>query len=147
MAKTKKYTKRSKSRKLKRGGRKQNNMALQTTQMVGGQAVGGPQPAPAVALTRLGYLDEQSVITSLQSFGDAVLDLKAAVYSGYDTVASLESAVAAQKSALNSLKSSSDSLVSSVTGENGVYKKIVGTDFVATPVSPAPRPAPRPAPF
>ena len=138
MGKTKRYAKKSKSRKLKRGGRK-NNMALQTTQMVGGQS--GSAPAPAPALTRLNYLDEQSVITSLQSFGDAVRTLQDAVNQGVTTAASLLDAVNTQKTALLSLQTSADRLNSSVTGSEGVYKKIVGTDFVATP-EPGPSPAP-----
>jgi hypothetical protein len=148
MAKTKKNTKRSKSRRLKRGGRK-NNMALQTSQMIGGQVGTQPQPRPAPApasITLLGTLDEQSVINSLQSFGDATKTLQEAVAQGKLTGNSLESAVKEQQSALNSLQAAADSLYNSVANPvSGLFKRIVGTTFVATPEPPAPMPAPRPA--
>jgi hypothetical protein len=163
MAKTKRYAKRSKSRKIKRGGRKTNNTALKVSQMLGGTVsgtvggtvggavgvqVGGqpaPLPAPAPAsILKLANLDEQSVKTALQSFGDAALGLQDAVAQGVKTAASLLVAVEAQKEALDSLETSANSLATSITGTNGLYNRIVIAPFVATPEPPAPRPAPAP---
>lgn len=159
MAKTKRYAKRYKSRKIKRGGRKTNNTALKVSQMLGGTVsgtvggtvgvqVGGqpaPLPAPAPAsILKLANLDEASVKTALQSFGDASLGLQDAVAQGVKTAASLLLAVEAQKEALESLQESADSMASSITGTNGLYNRIVIAPFVATPEPPAPRPAPAP---
>lgn len=144
MAKTKRYAKRSKSRKIKRGGRKANNTALKMTQMIGGDPP-APAPVPAAAsLLKLSTLDEASVKTALQSFGDAALGLQDAVSQGVTTAESLQKAVAAQKEALDSLQTSADTLATSITGANGLYNKIVVAPFVATPEPPAPRPAPAP---
>ena len=146
MAKTKRYAKRSKSRKIKRGGRKTNNTALKMTQMIGGDPP-APLPAPAPAsILRLANLDEQSVKVALQSFGDAALGLQDAVAQGVKTAESLFQAVEAQKDALESLQESADSMASSITGATGLYNKLVVAPFVATPEPPAPRPAPAPAP-
>lgn len=148
MAKTKKHAKRSKSRRLRRGGRKSNNMALQMTQMIGGQVPPAPAPAPRILL---GNYDEQSVKDSLQSFGDAVTTLKSAIDQGVFTSISLESAVKEQKAALLSLQTSAGTLVGSVTDNTtdssgkarGLFKRLVGSNFVPTaePPAPAPRPA------
>ena len=145
MAKTKRYSKRSKSRKVKRGGRK-NNTALKMSQMVGGQET--PQPAPAPSILNLNRLDEQSVKDAVQSFGDAARGLKSAVAQGVATVASLSSAVTAQGQALASLETSVNALDTAITGTNGLYSKILAGNpvFVQTPEPPAPRPAPAPAP-
>ena len=150
MAKTKRYAKRSKSRKIKRGGRKTNNTALKFSQMLGGTVggtvgvqVGGqsvPAPAPA-SLLKLATLDEGSVKEALQSFGDASLGLQDAVAQGVTTVNSLLDAVQAQKEALESLETSADTLAESITGVNGLYNRLVVSPFVATPEPPAPRPA------
>lgn len=145
MRKTKRYNKRAKSRKIKRGGRKYNNMALQTTQIVGG-AVGGqaastPAPAPApVSILRLANLDESSVRASLQSFGDSVYTLQSAVEQGQTTAQSIIDAATLQKTALDTLKASADRLVQIVAGPTGLYNKLVVTPFVQTPQSPAPAP-------
>lgn len=155
---TKKYLKKSKSKKIKRGGRKNNTMALQTTQMIGGQATQTqPVPAPAptsASLLKLDRLNEQSVIDSLTSFGDAVLTLRDAVVQGKATADSLQSAVATQQTAINSLKSSADILVRSVIGydasgnkvTDGVFQKIVVAPFIPTPVQSVPIPSPSPSP-
>lgn len=146
MAKTKRYAKKYKSRKVKRGGRKNNNTALKMSQMVGGQQP-QPRPAPAPASRlNLNSLDEQSVIDALQSFGDAARGLKSAVAQGLTTVDSLRDAVTAQRTAIVSLGSSADSLDRAITGTNGLYSKILAGNptFVATPEPPAPAPAPIP---
>ena len=149
MGKTKRYAKRSKSRKVKRGGRKNNNTALKMSQMIGGQQP-QPRPAPAPASRlNLDQLDEDSVIQALQSFGDAARTLKSAVTQGKDTVASLRDAVTAQGTALTSLELSAIALDNAITQPtSGLYSKIIknGT-FVQTPEPPAPAPAPRPAGF
>lgn len=144
MAKTKKFTKRSKSRKLKRGGRK-NNTALKMSQMVGGQQ---PQPAPAPASRlNLNELEEQSVIDALQSFGVAARTLKSAVAQGVATVGSLSAAVTAQGTALTSLQTSADSLDTAITAAGtGLYSKIIKNGVFVMPPEPAPAPAPRPGP-
>lgn len=112
MAKTKKNNKRAKSRKVKRGGRK-NNTALKMSQMVGGQT---PQPAPAPpSLLNLEQLNEQSVIDALQSFGEATRELKSAIGIGKDTVTSLSAAVTAQGTAFTSLEASVNSLDEAIT--------------------------------
>jgi len=155
MGKTKRFKRKSKTKKVKRGGRKQNmalqstqNMALQSTQMIGGLqrkqygGVGEPPPAP---LTLLATYDEASVIESLQSFGDATVELERAIKTGAETSTALEDAVASQKLALDTLKVAVDQLNKSVTANTGasigLYKKIVGSDFVETPQPPQPAPA------
>lgn len=151
MGKTKRSKRKNKTKKVKRGGRKQN-MALQTTQMMGGVkrtqhggvqktqygGVGEPSPAP---LTLLGTYDEESVIEALQSFGNATAELERAVKTGADTSIALKEAVEMQETALNTLKTVAETLNRSVTSNEvantGLFKKIVGTDFVETP-GPAP---------
>ena len=149
MGKTKRSKRKNKTKRVKRGGRKQN-MALQTTQMMGGVqktqyggvqktqhggvqktqhgGVGEPSPAP---LTLLGTYDEESVIEALQSFGNATAELERAVKTGADT------SIALKEAALNTLKTVAERLNRSVTSDTGLFKKIVGTDFVETP-GPAP---------
>lgn len=144
MGKTKRIKKKSKTKKVKRGGRKQNmalqptqNMALQSTQMIGGVqktqygGVGEPPPAP---LTLLGTFDEQSVIDALQSFGEAAVGLETAVNTGAETSDALIDAVTTQETALKTLKEAAEKLKNSITNNvTGLYKKIVGSDFVARP--------------
>lgn len=139
MAKTKRYAKRSKSRKIKRGGRKTNNTALKVSQMVGGD-IPAPAPAPA-SLLKLATLNEASVKEALQSFGDASLGLQDAVAQGVTTVNSLLDAVQSQKEALQSLQISANTMATSIAGVDGLYNRLVVSPFVQTPDPPAPRPA------
>lgn len=143
MGKTKRSKRKNKTKKVKRGGRKQN-MALQTTQMMGGvqkTQYGGVGEPPPASLTLLGTYDEQSVIDALQSFGNATAELERAVKTGADTSVALKEAVEMQETALNTLKTVAETLNRSVTSNEvantGLFKKIVGTDFVETP-GPAP---------
>ena len=142
MAKTKKNNKRAKSRKVKRGGRK-NNTALKMSQMVGGQT---PAPAPASRLN-LDLVEEQSVIDALQSFGEAARELKSAIGIGKDTVTSLSAAVTAQGTAFTSLEASVNSLDEAITKPaTGLYSKIIKNGIFNPRPQPAAAPAPRPVP-
>ena len=163
MGKSKRHHKKmNKSKKIKRGGRKnnQNQIARLSSQMYGGSPFtyntilsnsvqsGGqanapaPRPAPAPAsLLNLGNLDEQSVITALQSFGDAANILQYAVSTGGDAAEKVKEAAEAQITAFESLKTSVETLYNAISGNDKLYMKIVGSPFIPGPLPPAPPPS------
>jgi len=171
MAKSRKHIKRSvKTKRIKRGGRKDENYnPIAVTQMQGGQSGTNPSPAPTPGSGLNIYtIDTVSLRDSLQSFGDAVYAFKETAVTDVETfevpdglpttpvtAGSLYALLLAQKSSADNLLTSANSvydafyntrpvssaLVNGIPG-GGIYRAIYGNSaiFIPTPVSPAPAP-------
>ena len=151
MGKTRRKNQKLRSRRHKRGGKRnqQNYIPTLTTQITGGgvQAGGSPAPAPAPAGPAVNInLDYPSVKTSLDTFGNAVYNLKSAMTTGNAAADLATAAATAQKTAMTSLVTAADSLWNAFAGmgvTRGLYRTILNRGEVYMPPPAAPAPAPR----
>jgi len=152
----------SKTRKVKKGGQKKNQTNYNPTyitQTAGNpftynsmfnQRGGAPAPAPSNACqiaSNLPNLDEISLISSLQTYGDTLNILNAAAISAQTAATSAQSAVSLQQQAAGTLQDAVNSINNAFIGTSttkGLYMSITGTPFVPSPL-PALSPAPAPA--
>ena len=116
----------------------------------GGQATGGPSPAPAPART-IANLDYQSVVSSLNTFGNTVWLLKDATQTGLAAAEERKIAAQADRDAVAALNVAAQSLKDAYFGTrtssgavntSGLYKVILPAETYIPP-PPAPAPAPR----
>ena len=152
-----KYYSKLKSRKYKRGGKRnqQNYLPTVSTQIAGkGVQSGGTVPAPAPAAGININLDYPSVKQSLITFGNAAYNLKAAMTSGQAAAAQAVIAAQSQVAAMTALNTAANSLWSAFNGvaatglnpgTNGLYKTILNSPTEPLYVPP-PAPGPSPAP-
>jgi len=168
MVKSRKVIKKNvKTKRVKRGGRKNENYnPIAITQMQGGQEGGvAPAPAPSDGLN-IYNMDGVSLQSSLQSFGDAVYAFVATAQTDVDTfktpnipttgvaAGTLYALLLEQKTSSINLQNSANAVMSAFYNTNstasngipagGIYRAIYGPSaiFVATPIPGSPRPAP-----
>ena len=149
--KSKKYRRRiNKSRKVKNGGSKNNNMTHLASQMAGyntilsqsgGQVGAAPAPAPAASACpyQLGSLDATSLGVSLQQFGDALQSFIHTAESTTLAATSAHNAITAQGQAATNLQSAATALENAFYGSS-YYTSPTATSAIATPADPAVNP-------
>ena len=163
----KNYYRINKSRKNKKGGRK-NNTTRMITQMAGyntllsqsgGQAGAAPAPAPAANACPFPTIPNATALgTTLQNFGNAVQNFINAATSTTTAAGLATTADTAQNTASTQLTNAVTDLAKAYYGPSytndygnqatttatstGLYELITGNKFVATLAPPAPAPAP-----
>jgi hypothetical protein len=165
MKKTRRINKRRSKSRVKKGGAKKNNqnMSTITTQMIGGQVAPAPaprpapapapRPAPAQAQPPASVninLDYNSVLRSLQTFGETVWRLKDATALGVEAANERVLAAQADKTALQSLDTATNALNNAFFGTGtgtsrspGLFNIIIPSATFVPPSSAGPSPAPR----
>ena len=145
MKRTRRVNKRHNKTRAKRGGAKKNdqNMASLTTQMVGGE-ISQPAPAPAPSPASVNMnLDYNSVVRSLQTFGETIWSLKEATALGKEAANERVLAARADETALQSLDTATQALYSAFFGTDnttGLFGIILPSTTFTPPPSAAPAP-------
>ena len=112
---------------------------------VGGQVAPAPSPVSACgALANLPNLDSVSLLAALPTYGDAVRSVFDASTSAQTAAATATSAVALQSNAADTFNTAAVSLSNAFYGTTttkGIYRSITGSNYIPTPLPPAPAPA------